>query len=128
MGRYDLRPLQVHQTVKQYLTTPRMTVAPPWYQVVNRFPPAQILTRPQPVQHQERPPSSAKRRKNKKPSRMYQPAEIKYLEDDLRREFFTDHPWELARPRVILEDDGKDAQRNDWSQLEQPQRATDGER
>ena len=33
----------------------------------------------------------------------------------MRWEYFNDHPWELARPRVVLEDDGRDRERWDWS-------------
>lgn len=51
-----------------------------------------------------------------------------YEEDKLRMNFFQDHPWELARPRVILEDDGKDGQKVDWSELDQPGRQLNGER
>ncbi len=124
MGRYDLRPLQVHQTATELLRTPRLRTTPPWLDIVGRVPPAQTLVRPQPVQHQE----NRKRPKTRKPSRMFLPQQISYPEDELRREFYSDHPWELARPRVVLEDDGKDAQQNDWSRLHQPSRAVDAER
>ena len=40
---------------------------------------------------------------------------LSYQEDRLRWEYFNDHPWELARPRVVLEDDGRDSQKWDWS-------------
>lgn len=50
----------------------------------------------------------------KKASRLFSPVKVSYEEDRLRWEYFNDHPWELARPRVILEDDGKDYQRWDW--------------
>ncbi|KAM3420672.1 hypothetical protein BST61_g3927 [Cercospora zeina] len=39
----------------------------------------------------------------------------KYHEDELRWEYFNDHPWELARPRVVLEDNGRDREVYDWS-------------
>ena len=59
---------------------------------------------------------------------MFQPQHITYEEDRLRRDFFGDHPWELARPRVMLEDDGKDYQKWDWSQAHQLGRRADGEK
>ena len=59
---------------------------------------------------------------------MFQPMKIEYPEDKLREEFFGDHPWELARPRIVLEDDGKDYQNQDWSRIEQPGKQLDGER
>lgn len=45
---------------------------------------------------------------------MFQPVNIGYEEDKLRWEYFNDHPWELARPRVVLENDGRDAEKWDW--------------
>lgn len=59
---------------------------------------------------------------------MFQPVKLEYEEDQLRADFFGDHPWELARPRQVLEDDGKDYQRLNWSRLEQPTKQLDGER
>ena len=64
----------------------------------------------------------------KKASKLFQPTNIVYKEDRLRSNFFGDHPWELARPRVILENDGKDYEKNDWSNLSQPGRPVTGER
>ena len=51
-----------------------------------------------------------------------------YEEDQLRQQFFGDHPWELARPRIVLEDDGKDYARFDWSKMLQKNKKLDGER
>lgn len=45
---------------------------------------------------------------------MFSPVNLTYEEDKLRWEYFNDHPWELARPRVVLENDGRDAQGWDW--------------
>lgn len=59
---------------------------------------------------------------------MFQPVEIRYEEDELRKRFFSDHPWELARPRVVLEKDGRDAESLDWSTgLQQAGRPVNGE-
>lgn len=46
----------------------------------------------------------------------------------LRKDFFKDHPWELARPRMIIEDEGKDSHKIDWSSIEQKEKALSGER
>ena len=59
---------------------------------------------------------------------MFKPMRIVYEEDAMRDNFYGDHPWELARPRMILEQDGKDGQKCDWSKLEQPGRELNGER
>ncbi|CAK7219403.1 mitochondrial ribosomal small subunit component [Sporothrix curviconia] len=84
-------------------------IAPAWFKAVEAIPPAEILTRTIPVAHQAPNPHMHK------PRQTYRPQKITYEEDGLRKTFFRDHPWELARPRVILETDGKDAQRYDWS-------------
>nr|POF16566.1 37s ribosomal protein s25, mitochondrial [Quercus suber] len=51
----------------------------------------------------------------KRASKLFKPLHLNYEEDLLRWEYFNDHPWELARPRVVLEDDGRDAEKWDWS-------------
>ena len=123
MGRYDFRPSRVHQRATQLLATQRLSTPPPWFDVVGSIPPSQILVRTQPVQHQQ--PASKSRRKA---SKMFRPQPITYEEDRLRRDFFADHPWELARPRVILEDDGKDSRHQDWSSMQSAQNGLSGER
>lgn len=122
MGRYNFRPQRVHQAVTQLLGTERLQAAPPWHDIVGTVPPSQILVRTQPVQHHQR-------LKTKKSSKLFQPQNITYPEDRLRKEFFSDHPWELARPRVVLENDGMDARMHDWSKgIRQPGQPLSGER
>lgn len=125
MGRYDFSPLRVHQTATRLLNSERISRVPSWYNVVASIPPSEMLVRTQPLQHRV-PPS--RRLKAKKPSKLFRPQKITYEEDAMRKEFFRDHPWELARPRIVLENDGKDAERDDWSKLSQPGRPLGGER
>ncbi|PNS19519.1 hypothetical protein CAC42_7363 [Sphaceloma murrayae] len=118
MGRYDFGPQRVHRSVTRLLATGRQSTIPAWYAAVESFPPSERLVRP----------ALQSRKKGKgRSSRMFKPVNIAYPEDELRSEFFGDHPWELARPRTILEDDGKDYQRQDWGRLEAPGRALNGE-
>ena len=124
MGRYDFRPLRVHQTATQLLQTERIVHPPPWYATVGSIPPAEPLVRAQPLQHQQR----SRRPRTKKASKLFMPQKITYEEDKLRKEFFRDHPWELARPRMIIEDDGKDTQKTDYKQIRQPEKTLNGER
>lgn len=94
---------------------------PPWYNIVSSVPPSETLIRP--------PLRDTSHGKAKKPRNIYRPQRITYYEDNLRTAFYKDHPWELARPRVILESDGKDSQHCDWSKgLRQPGIALTGER
>ncbi|GAD93216.1 mitochondrial 37S ribosomal protein RSM25 [Paecilomyces variotii No. 5] len=143
MGKYNLTALRVRQTALNQKATGKISKLPQWVDVVGDIPPAQVLVRNQPLQHQlvrqrvKTLPGSSKpqvvfeaqekRVKPKKPSRMFSPLEVKYEEDQLRKEFFRDHPWELARPRVLIESSGKDFERYDWSRLQQPGKRLDGE-
>ena len=124
MGRYDFRPLRVHQTATQLLNAERISAAPAWYNVIGSITPAQTLVRTPPLSHQQRrlPP------RTKKASKLFKPQRISYEEDNLRREFFKDHPWELARPRIVIENDGRDSQKVDWSRIQQGEKALSGER
>lgn len=124
MGRH-LRPLRVHLTASRYLESGRFKAEPAWYRVVGAIPPTTTLVRPLPIQHSP----SALGPKNRKPSNLFRPQRIIYPEDELRRTFFKDHPWELARPKIVLENDGRDGEKWNWRQgLKQRGRQVDGER
>ena len=130
MGRYNFAPARVHQATTDLLTCGRIQRPPPWYNVIGSVPPPEILVRTPPVQQHSSPPSDQLSRKlqRRKPSKLFKPQRIDYPEDALRREFFKDHPWELARPRLVVESDGCDARRVDWSSIRQSGRPLDGER
>ncbi|KAK9313737.1 mitochondrial ribosomal protein S25 [Lipomyces starkeyi] len=59
--------------------------------------------------------------------KMMKPMEIVYPEDRIRKLFYRQHPWELTRPRIVVEQDALDFQRCDWSKLEQEHKGLDGE-
>lgn len=128
------RALQIHQTVRrelEYPLNPGPSDATPyraWLAAAQKIPPAEVLTRPLAVQHA--PYNGGKgggRRVGRQAFRM--PQSLEYVEDGLRRRFYKDHPWELARPRVVVELDGKDAQSWDWSKgIRQPGMQLTGER
>ncbi len=110
----QFRPQRVYQIAQTHLanrTLPHLKniPPPPWLEVIESIPPSEILTRPLPVQHHAPNP------RLRKPSRTFIPQQIVYEEDALRQTFYKDHPWELARPRTILETDGKDSRYIDWS-------------
>ena len=118
MGRYNFAAQRVHQAATRLLETKRLAAPPPWYETIGSMPPSERLTRP----------ALQTGKRGKKASKMFQPVRISYPEDKLRQDFFGDHPWELARPRVVLENDGRDYQKYDWSRIEQPGKQLDGER
>jgi small subunit ribosomal protein S23 len=128
----QFRAARVYDTAKALLTplvhkdgvTER--TAPPWLQAVTHIPPAEVLTRPYPLQHTEPRDRLAGGRV---PRNLFRPTRIVHPEDELRRDFYRDHPWELARPKLVLELDGQDARYRDWSKgLRQPGMALSGER
>ncbi|KAJ5143947.1 uncharacterized protein N7515_002734 [Penicillium bovifimosum] len=147
MGKVNLTALRVRQTALNQFASGKTSKLPQWVGVVGEIPPAETLIRTRPPQHQlvhrrlktvtvpysEKPKVTVsleyqeKRIKPKKASRLFQPVEIKYEEDQLRSKFFRDHPWELARPRVLLESTGKDFENYDWRRIEQPGKRLDGE-
>ncbi|KAJ5747768.1 uncharacterized protein N7511_009464 [Penicillium nucicola] len=143
MGKVNLTALRVRQTALNQFASGKINKLPQWVDVVGDIPPAETLIRTRPQQHQlvqqrlktidgtSKPQVvfqvQEKRRKPKKPSRTFMPVELKYEEDQLRSDFFHDHPWELARPRVLLESTGKDFEQYDWSRIEQPGKRLDGE-
>lgn len=135
MGGKQIRPARVYKTVMTELQNeiiPGRTVArPPWFDIMHQVPPSESLVRMPPVKHAALPAqsSSGKYAKPRKLRNMYRPKRIFYPEDTLRNSFYKDHPWELARPRVLVETDGKDYQRCDWSKgLRQPGIQLSGER
>lgn len=125
MGR-QIRPAQVYKAVtnemNHHVLSRAPVTQPPWYQVIGSTPPSETFVRTIPPHHRQN------SKKSRKPKNLYRPQEIVYPEDALRQTFYKDHPWELARPRTILEMDGKDAQRCDWSKgVRQPGVALTGE-
>ncbi|KAJ5342005.1 hypothetical protein N7541_011129, partial [Penicillium brevicompactum] len=143
MGKINLTALRVRQTALSQFASGKTSKLPQWVDVMTEIPPAETLIRTRPPQHQlvqqrmktvdgsSKPQVvfqvQEKRRAPKKASRLFQPVELKYEEDQLRTEFFRDHPWELARPRLLLETTGKDFEHYDWSRIQQPGKRLDGE-
>ncbi|KAJ5232451.1 37S ribosomal protein S25 [Penicillium chermesinum] len=142
MGKINLTALRVRETALKQFASGKIKRLPQWVDVVGDVPPPEALIRKPPIQHQlvrqrmKTIPGSSqpqtvfevqeKRRKPKKASRMFQPVELRYEEDELRQEFFRDHPWELARPRVLVEPT-KNRFQHDWSRMKQPGKRLDGE-
>jgi len=122
MGRYNFKPSRVYQQATHLLETGPADY-PSWYNTVGTIPPGEIITRTQPVRFR----NVVTKKGLKKPSKMFLPQKIVYEEDRLRNEFYADHPWELARPRIILEQDGRDGEKRDWSRIEQRGKPLDGE-
>jgi small subunit ribosomal protein S23 len=124
MGGRNKVATQVYEAATRYLDREIIKNTPPWYTTIGSVPPSEILTRTQPPQHRARKVHPRAR----KPSKLFRPLTLEYEEDELRKDFYRDHPWELARPRIVLENDGKDGLRSDWSRIQQRGRPLNGER
>lgn len=120
MGRYNFAPLRVRSTAKALFDAKRTATLPQWYDIVGDVPTSETLARPV--------LQAPKVKRAKKASKLFKPLPIVYPEDKLRSEFFGDHPWELARPRLVVEDSGNDAKGYDWSKIQQRGKQLDGER
>ncbi|KAK4242203.1 mitochondrial ribosomal protein S25 [Achaetomium macrosporum] len=122
---------RVYDRAESYLSSTiiksdRSNRTPAWLQAVVHIPPAEVLTRPYPIQHT--PPRDRALKPGRQPRNLFRPTKIVHPEDQLRQEFYRDHPWELARPKLVLELDGQDARYRDWSKgLRQPGMALSGE-
>lgn len=119
MGGRQIRPARVAKAVAQeiqhHVLAGHAVAEPPWFKIVKAVPPAESLVRTVAVRHRMLDARATK------PKKLYRPQRITYIEDALRTSFYKDHPWELARPRIVLESDGKDNRLCDWSKgLRQP--------
>lgn len=91
---------QVHQQVSRLLRANYLNKEPAWFQAVLDNPPLVLPPKAAPVRtaYDKKPT-----RKDKKYSA--RPVPIYYLEDDIRRQFFADHPFEAFRPATLVEAD-----------------------
>jgi len=114
-------PLAVAKQVNRLLKVGLLNHEPVWYQPVLNTPPMTDFARKPAQTHQTR----SWNRKNdiREIQKIHQGVEL-YL----RKKFYKEHPWELARPRVVVEEDGADYVRQDWSMMEQIGKPLDGER
>lgn len=68
--------------------------------------------------------------RDKSSRRLYKLPVITYIEDKIREMFYTNHPWELARPRNMIENGSNKntiISRLDWSSMVQPSLPLNGE-
>ena len=101
---------QVTQSVSRLLSGSFLKSEPLWYATTLEHPPVALPTRfarETPRQNvylnklaQGVTPSERERRQAV-PS--LKPRPITYLEDRVRRQFYKDHPWEVLRPRTLVE-------------------------
>jgi small subunit ribosomal protein S23 len=112
---------QVHQQVGRLLRAELIKKEPVWYKAVLDNPPLSLPPKAPPARtaYDKKPQASAQQAYPKNPK----PLPIYYIEDDLRRQFFKDHPFEAFRPRTLVEadkiQDAHPIQGAEWSRLRQ---------
>ena len=101
-------PSQVPEAVSRLLKSTLIITPPVWYQAVLANPPPILLarrSRPRPSLNQSSSTTTSKASTSshhtKRPR--YQPQEIEYEEDRIRRQFFRDFPFEALRPTSLVE-------------------------
>ncbi|EJS43317.1 rsm25p [Saccharomyces arboricola H-6] len=58
--------------------------------------------------------------------KLYKPPKLTFVEDRLRALFYQQHPWELSRPKILVENEIGD-ENYDWSHMLQLGKLLDGE-
>jgi small subunit ribosomal protein S23 len=114
-------PSSVAKTVNQMMGVGLLKNEPVWYQPVLNTPPMTDFAR--------RPAQTHQVRSWNRPNDLREIQSLhRGLESHLRTKFYKEHPWELARPRIVVEEDGADYVRQDWSKMQQYGKPLDGER
>ncbi|KAI6047799.1 mitochondrial ribosomal protein S25-domain-containing protein [Pisolithus marmoratus] len=107
---------QVHKQVSRLMRVHYIKDEPVWYQAVLQFPPLPLPPKSPPIRH-----DSTRHSKLVPPK--HKPVNIAYLEDEVRRQFFRDHPFEAFRPVSIVEGgivaEEHPVQGKDWIRLSQ---------
>ena len=101
-------PSQVHKQAGRLLRSKYLKDEPAWYQAVLEYPPIPLPSRAPPSRSTYDLPPEKRSQKVAK-NRRYgtpQPLPVHYLEDDVRRQFFRDHPFEAFRPVTLVEAGG----------------------
>lgn len=114
-------PLTVATAAQRLMVQGLIKFEPVWYQPVLNTPPMTDFSRKPSQAHQGRKANTPV------DIRKIQPIQ-RGMEVHFRRKFYKQHPWELARPRIVVEEDGADYVRCDWSKMEQIGKPLDGER
>src|ERR1700683_2296709 len=100
-------PSQVHKQAARLLLSKYIQNEPAWYQAVLAYPPITLPSRAPPSRSTYYLPPEKRQRVAK--NRKYgspKPLPVHYLEDDVRRRFFRDHPFEAFRPISLVEGGG----------------------
>ena len=114
---------QVHKQASRLTRAGFIKTPPVWYQAVLEHPPLPLPPREPPsrTSYDSAPPNQHAFATKKTPGP--RPLAVNYIEDDIRRQFFRDHPFESFRPRSLTEagaiEDEHPINGLKWTQLKQ---------
>ncbi len=114
---------QVHKQASRLTRAGLLKTSPVWYQAVLEHPPLPLPPREPPsrTSYDSAPPKQHAFAAKKTPGP--RPLAVSYIEDDIRRQFFRDHPFESFRPRSLTEEgaieDEHPVSGLQWSRLSQ---------
>lgn len=136
----------VLERTSQYLKAGVLKEKPAWFNVVGANPPSTDLTKKPKkfeLKDQEEDPRNSlfkkneatgfyktspdKRDRSQKHNSISRVPKLKFLEDELRNVFYQQHPWELSRPKTLIETSGDEYKKCDWSRMLQLYKPLDGE-
>lgn len=129
---------QVLERTSSYLKSGLLKNKPAWFDVVANHPPATDLTRvPKTIKNSSYNDPILKMLNTKtrltdkelanKNNSIHRVPKLKFVEDELRDLFYKKHPWEFSRPKVLIENEGNDNTKCDWSHMIQLNKPLDGE-
>ncbi|KAK6205182.1 37S ribosomal protein S25, mitochondrial [Scheffersomyces amazonensis] len=143
----QIKALTVLERTSHYLKAGVLKEKPAWYDVVGAHPPSIDLSKkPKKIElnqqeidpgltilgdkqenqrlYKTRVSDSERKQRNNSIARI---PKLKFLEDELRDVFYHQHPWEFARPKILVENEGDDISKLDWSHMLQFTKPLDGE-
>ncbi|CDK29445.1 unnamed protein product [Kuraishia capsulata CBS 1993] len=129
----------VLERTSDLLRSRMLTEQPLWYKVVANNPPQWDLTRKVRLENLQqaqeadltKKSSTALLKTKLKPSQvknhLLKTRKLTYIEDELRSLFYDQHPWELADPKSLIENEATLNAKYDWSKMVQLYKKLDGE-
>ncbi|ODQ67285.1 mitochondrial ribosomal protein [Nadsonia fulvescens var. elongata DSM 6958] len=132
--KLQTKALNILETTSNKLKAGLVSQEPFWYRVVAAHPPTQNLVRKYNLIETPKitdiNSSTGLFKTRNKPHYVnattnFKSSSISFLEDKFRRIFYKQHPWELARPKLMVENDSEST--CDWSSIKQTGKKLDGE-
>ncbi|ODV60635.1 mitochondrial 37S ribosomal protein mS23 [Ascoidea rubescens DSM 1968] len=140
--KLERKALNVLETASHAVNSGLLSKQPVWMPVVAAHPPLKDLirvpyrlnklseSRNQDSKTKTKNSNSVFKTNNKdlKPANLYKPSNLNFLADELRSLFYKQHPWELANPKLVVENaNGDDNISTNYSSILNVGKALDGE-